>query len=239
MHTETLSYSFAGTNFSGFLAYDDTIDTPRPAVLIAPDWSGRNTFADEKAIALAKCGYVGFAIDMYGDGKVFNTNDEKAAMMQPLLDDRMLLQQRIQAAYNRVQTHPHVDPTRIGAIGFCFGGLCVLDLARSNSPVQGVVSFHGLLHSPPVHSGNISTKILVLHGYDDPMVKPEQVITFADEMTNAQADWQIVMYGHTMHAFTNPAADDPDFGTVYQGKTSQRAWQMMQSFFTEIMTPDK
>lgn len=235
MHTEFVDYYEGTTHLKGFIAYDQTLAKKRPAILIAPDWSGCNDFARTKAKKLAELGYVGFALDMYGEGKQGSTNEEKAALIQPLLEDRALLQRRMLAALTFIQQHTAVDHAQIAAIGFCFGGLCALDLARSGAAIQGVVSFHGLFNPPeklPTH--RILAKVLALHGYNDPMVSPDQVNALAQELTAAQADWQIHMYGNTLHAFTNPLANDPGFGTVYNKVADQRSWQAMQDFFKEL-----
>jgi dienelactone hydrolase len=171
---------------------------------------------------------------MYGKNKMGQTKEEKIALIQPFMQDRTLLKQRILAAFDVIQKNPHVDEKRIGAMGFCFGGLCVLDLARSGAHVKGVVSMHGLLQAPPFAHQIIQASILALHGYDDPMVTPDQVMQFADEMTEAKVDWQFVMYGNTMHAFTNPQANDPGFGTVYNPKANARAWIAVKEFFKEV-----
>jgi len=207
-----------------------------PAVIVIHDWTGKNEFACKKAEKLAKLGYAGFALDMYGKGKIGNTKEEKMALMQPLISDRSTLLTRILAAYDTVRELPEVDATKIAAIGFCFGGLCVLDLARSGTDVKGVVSFHGLLNAPEnATQQKIKSKILALHGFDDPMVPHDQIIAFGDEMTAAKADWQLHMYGGTMHAFTNPMANDPGFGTVYHKTADERSWQSMVDFFREIL----
>jgi dienelactone hydrolase len=235
-----VEYHDSGVVLEGYYAFDDTAHNKQPIVLIAHDWSGRNDFFCQKAEKLAELGYVGFAIDMYGKGKIGSTKEEKKALMQPLIEDRAMLQRRILAAVTAAKTIEQADTMRVGAIGFCFGGLCVLDLARSGANLKGVVSFHGILHAP----GNLSTqplikaKILVLHGYDDPMIPPQQVITFAAEMTKAKANWQIDMYGHAMHAFTNPEANDPSFGTVYNAQADARSSTAMKNFLTEIFHAD-
>jgi dienelactone hydrolase len=178
-----------------------------------------------------------FALDMFGQGIIGKTKDEKAALIQPLLADRELLGQRMLAALNVVQELDQVDNARIGAMGFCFGGLCVLDLARMGVKVCGVVSVHGLLHSPlSLRPNPIVAKVLALHGADDPMVPLDVVAEFQDEMSKAGADWQFHTYGGTMHAFTNPMANDPGFGTVYSAVADRRAWIMMKNFFTEIFS---
>ncbi len=209
----------------------------KPAVMVVHDWSGKNEFACTKAEKLAERGYIGFALDMYGKGRLGNTNEEKLALMSPLMANRQMLQQRIQAAFTTVQQIPDVDPNKIAVIGFCFGGLCALDLARSGTNIAGAVSFHGLLGAPE-HRGSekITAKILALHGYNDPMAKPDQIIAFGDEMTAAHADWQLHMYGNTAHAFMNPLANDPAAGLVYKPETAARAWRLMEDFLNEIFS---
>jgi len=235
MHTSTYIYYHGEQELYGYLAYDDSHDKPRPAVLVAPDWSGRNEFACKKAEMLAAMGYVGFAIDMYGHGRIGETTDEKKALMDPLAADRQLLRDRIRAGFDSVISMSEVDTGRVGAIGFCFGGLCVLDLARSGADLAGVVSFHGLLSKPEkLPNQKIQAKILALHGYDDPMVRPEQVNDFCQEMTKAEVDWQVHQYGHTQHAFTNPQAHDKQLGTIYSPLAEQRSMQAMTNFFDEI-----
>ncbi|HTM63782.1 MAG TPA: dienelactone hydrolase family protein [Gammaproteobacteria bacterium] len=218
--------------------YAPAVNAPAksPAVIVIHDWSGKNEFACKKAEKLTQLGFAGFALDMYGKGKIGNTKEEKVALMQPLISDRSKLLNRILAAYDTVRELPEVDATKIAAIGFCFGGLCVLDLARSGIDVKGVVSFHGLLNAPEnAKQQKIKSKILALHGYDDPMCPHDQIIAFGDEMTAAKADWQLHMYGGTMHAFTNPMANDPGFGTVYNKIADERSWQAMVDFFKEIL----
>lgn len=238
MYTSTHSYHDESETLEGFLAFDATNKNPRPAVLVAPDWTGCNDFARDKARLLAEMGYVGFAIDMYGRGVNGRNNEEKTALITPLMEDRASLQKRIRAAFDTAASMPEVDNTRIAAIGFCFGGLCVLDLARSGAKVKGVVSFHGLLRKPDNLSNpntQITAKVLALHGYDDPMVSPEEVQAFCEEMTKARVDWQVHQYGQTMHGFTNPTANDPSFGTVYSPVAERRSMQAMKDFLEEIL----
>jgi dienelactone hydrolase len=230
-----IKYNDNNTTMNGYYAYPDNINQPAPAVLVVHDWTGQNDHTRNKANELAKLGYVGFAVDMYGDGKTGATNEEKSALMQPLMNDRALLRSRITAALNTVRSLDHVDPAKIGIIGFCFGGLVALDLARSGADIKATVTFHGILNAPEnLKTEKIISKVLVLHGFADPMVKPEQVITFADEMTQHQVNWEIDMYGHVMHAFTNPQANDPGFGTVYNRDADKRSWVAMREFFQEV-----
>jgi dienelactone hydrolase len=236
MRTQNISYHDDDTLLEGYLAYNADFLKPRPAVLVAHDWSGRNAFACQKADKLAQLGYVGFALDMFGKGVSGKNKEEKSELIRPFVEDRKLLQKRILCAYDALRKIDVVDTSRIGAIGFCFGGLCVLDLARIGTKLRGVVSFHGLLNGPGEEGSNhkINAKILALHGNDDPMVPPQQVEAFEREMTKAGADWQINIYGHTLHGFTNPEANDPSFGTVYSENAEKRSWLAMMNFFTEV-----
>jgi dienelactone hydrolase len=235
MDTSNYLYHHGEQEFYGFLAYDETVDQPRPAVLVAHDWSGRNDFACEKAQMLASMGYVGFALDMYGQGRIGANTHEKKGLMEPLINDRLLLRARIRAGYDALIGMSEVDISRIAVIGFCFGGTCALDLARSGAELKGVVSFHGVLDKPKdIPNQAIHAKILVLHGYDDPMVPPAQVNEFCQEMTEAKVDWQVHMYGHTQHAFANPNAHDTQLGTVYNPIAEKRSLQAMTNFLQEI-----
>jgi dienelactone hydrolase len=233
--SNTVNYMDGDTLLEAFFAYDDAIDGRRPAVLINHAWGGRDEFVANKAVKLAELGYVGFALDMYGKGVLGSGPEENAKLMQPFVDNRALLQQRISAALSAVKLLPWVDDKKCAAIGFCFGGLCVLDLARTGADLKGVVSFHGLLGAPGNTEGmQVRAKILALHGHDDPMAPPEQVLAFEQEMTRAGADWQLHVYGNTMHAFTNPVANDPGFGTVYQADADRRSWIAMKNFLEEV-----
>lgn len=233
--TQKIEYYDGDTLLEGYYAYDDSKQEKKPGVLICHDWSGKNEFACKKAEHLAELGYVGFALDMFGKGKLGTTKEEKSALIEPFIQDRKKLLTRILAALTALKTIDVVDTNQVGAMGFCFGGLCVLDLARSGTDIKGVVSFHGLLF-PPEHAEkhDIKAKVLALHGYDDPMVKHDQIIAFGNEMTDAKANWELNMYGHTMHAFTNPQANDPSFGTVYNEQANKRSWIAMKNFFNEV-----
>lgn len=235
MHTSNLNYYHQDLELHGFIAFDEHIIKPRPAVLVAHDWSGRNDFACQKAQFLAEQGYVGFAIDVFGQGKIGLNTDEKMALITPFMKDRLLLRDRLTAALDAIVTRSEVDKKRVAIIGFCFGGLCALDLARSGAPIKGAVSFHGLLNKPEHWvSQPIKAKILALHGYDDPMVEPNQVHAFCKEMTEAKVDWQMHMYGNVQHAFTNPEAHDTDLGTIYHPLAEKRSMMAMINFLDEI-----
>ncbi|RLA25550.1 MAG: carboxymethylenebutenolidase [Gammaproteobacteria bacterium] len=235
--SNTVNYLDGGTLLQGFFAYDDTFEGRRPAVLISHAWGGRDEFVNNKARQLAELGYLAFALDMYGQGILGTSPEENAALMQPFIDDRHKLQQRIDAALYAVRLLPWVDDSKVAAIGFCFGGLCVLDLARMGANIKGVVSFHGLLNKPqnkPTKS--VLAKVLVLHGHDDPMASDDQVNAFCQEMTDRQVDWQLHHYGNTVHAFTNPVANNSAMGTIYNEVAAKRSWQTMKNFLEEIFS---
>ncbi len=233
--SNTVGYLDGEVLLEGFFAYDDAIEGRRPAVMINHAWAGRNEFVEEKALKLAGLGYFAFALDMYGKGVLGQNNEENAELMQPFMDDRGLIMKRMNAALYALKLMPWVDDKKIALIGFCFGGLCVLDFARSGSDVCGVVSFHGLLFAPENGKQNqIKAKVLVLHGHDDPMAPVEHVLALQNELTESGADWQFHSYGQTMHAFTNPVANDPGFGTVYQPLADRRSWMSMESFLAEV-----
>lgn len=235
MDTSNYLYHHGQLELHGFLALEEKFKPPRPAILIAHDWSGRNEFACAKAKILAEMGYIGFALDMYGNGRIGASTHEKKALMEPLVNDRLLLRERIRAAYDAVIGMPEVDNNQIGIIGFCFGGLCALDLARSGAEIKAVVSFHGFLNKPrDMPNAKIAAKILALHGYADSMVRPEQVSEFCQEMAEAKVDWQLHIYGNAQHAFSNPDAHDVQLGIVYNKKAEQRAWQATRNFLQEV-----
>lgn len=235
IQTTQVEYVHGGQSLLAEVAWDDALGA-RPGVLIAHTWAGRTAFEGEQARALAAQGYVGFALDMYGEGRVGQSVEENRELMMGVLADRRYLQQRMMAALEALRSLPQCDG-QTAALGFCFGGLCVLDLARSGADTAGVVSLHGLLSAPPevvAPEGGIRAKVLVLHGYDDPMVPPEDVLQFAAEMSAAGVDWQVHAYGGTQHAFTNPNANAPDMGTVYHAQSARRAFATTAQFLSEL-----
>ena len=235
IQTKALDYSQDGTSFEGYFAWNDAAAEPYPCVLVSHAWGGLGEFEQERARDLAELGYAAFCLDLYGKGVRGSSPEENAELMQPFLDDRAMLQSRLTLAVNVAGQQPGVDASRMAAIGYCFGGLCVLDLARVGGDVLGVVSFHGIFFPPGNTEGNeIGAKVLALHGWDDPMATPEQAVALAAELTAAGSDWQIHGSGHTVHAFTNPAANDPDRGTVYNETADRRSWQAMTNFLEEL-----
>ena len=236
IQTRTIEYSHGDTLLEGFLAWDDAFDAPCPAVAVAHAWGGRGEFEQDKAVKLAELGYVGFALDMYGKGVQGSGPDENAELMAPFMEDRQLLQERMHLGIATLRQQEEVDTGAVAAMGFCFGGLCVLDLARTGSDVRGVVSFHGMFMPPGNTAGNqITAKVLCLHGYDDPMAQPQSLLDLASELSAAGADWQVHAYGNTVHAFTNPAADDKAGGIAYDANADRRSWAALQDFLAEVL----
>ena len=235
IQTRLVDYESGGHTFEGMLAWDGAVNAARPGVLVAHTIAGRSGHEEGRARRLAEMGYVGFAMDVYGKGTQTTDLDRNRAMMDALRDDRPELQKRLLAGLTCLQEQAEVDAASIAAIGFCFGGLSVLDIARTGADVAGVVSLHGIFAPPGNTAGHkITAKVLALHGWEDPLATPEDVVGLAHEMTSMGADWQIHAYGNTTHAFTNPAADDWDGGKQYSADADRRSWQATENFLAEI-----
>ncbi len=232
MKTEKITYQSGENSFEGFLAQPE--GDSNPCVLIAHTWAGRDAFVEEKAKLLTELGYAAFAIDMYGDGKIGTSNEENAGMMQPLLDDREELARRALASLDAVSKIDSIDESKIVIMGYCFGGLVAMDLARTGADIKGAVSFHGFLAGPENSTNEIKAKLLALHGDSDPMVGQDQIESFRQEMTNKKVDWQLHVFGGAMHSFTNPEANDPDFGAVYSKNADERSWKIFTDLLKEL-----
>ena len=233
LHTETVVYKHGDTVLEGHLAYDDAVQGKRPGVLIAHCFRGLRDFVKERAELLANLGYIAFALDMYG---VIPKDDKEAfALARIYADDRALMRSRANAGLKALRTHELMDVKRVGAMGYCFGGGVVLELARSGAEITGTVGFHADLRTPNRDDAkNIKGKVLILHGADDPLVPTDQVLAFQDEMRKAKVDWQMIFYGGAVHAFTMPeSGTDPSKHTAYDEKADRRSWQAMQIFFLE------
>lgn len=209
------------------------VNLKRPVVLIFSDYFGRGEFSKERALMLSRMGYIGFAVDMYGTEQFAKDTDEASLFMEPFMEDRSFMVKRGKAALRAIEKIPHADLTQVAAIGFCFGGLCALDLARSGADLKGVIGFHTLLKPQKIQS-EIHAKVLILMGKDDPFETEQEIKTFQREMTLAMVDWQMHFYGNVMHAFTNPNACDKEKGTVYDDIAARRAYLAMQNFLHEI-----
>jgi len=234
--TRTVEYKHGEVTLEGYLAYDDASSDQRPGVLVVHEWYGLNENARMRAEKLAQLGYVALAVDIYGKGIRPKNNEEAGAQAGKYKGDRPLMRGRIIAALEELRRHPLVDSQRIAAIGYCFGGTTVLELARSGADIAGVVSFHGGLDTPdPADARNIKCKILVCHGADDPHVPAEQVTAFQNEMRSAGVDWQMIYYGGAVHSFTNSGlSTDNSQGAAYNADADRRSRGDMNQFFAEI-----
>jgi len=233
---EGVEYKHGEVVLEGYMAYDDAIQGKRPGVIVVHEWMGHNPYVRKRADQLAKLGYLAFAIDMYGKGVRAKDAKEAAALSNVYRSDRQLMRARANTGLEVLKKHPLADPRRITAVGYCFGGTTVLEMARSGADLAGVASFHGGLDSPnPADAKNIKGKVLALHGGDDPYVPTEQVVKFEEEMRKGEVDWQLVIYGGAVHSFTNPeAGNDPSKGAAYNEKADRRSWEAMKLFFGEI-----
>jgi dienelactone hydrolase len=236
LKTAEVSYKHGDLELEGYLSYDDAVAGKRPGVLVAHEWYGCNAYARKRADDLAKLGYVAFALDMYGKGVVAKDQKEASEKASVFKKDRALMRARAMAGLDILRRQPNVDPERMGAIGYCFGGTTVLELARGGADLVGVVSFHGGLDTPdPKDAKKIKGKILVLHGADDPFVPKEDVAAFEDEMKNAKVDYQLVKYPGAVHAFTNPTAgNDNGKGAAYNEDADKKSFQAMKEFFEKV-----
>ncbi len=234
--TKTVEYRHGDTVLQGYLAYDDALKGKRPGVLVVHEWTGLGTYVQKRVEQLAGLGYVAFGADIYGMGIRPGTPPAAAKEAGKYRNDRQLMRARAKAGLDVLRGQPTVDPGRLAAIGYCFGGTTVLELARSGADMRGVVSFHGGLDTPnPGDARNIRAKVLVLHGADDPHVPPQQVAAFQEEMRKGGVDWQMVIYGGVVHSFTNPdSGNDPTKGAAYNEKADHRSWEAMKVFFAEI-----
>jgi dienelactone hydrolase len=233
MKIETLTYSDGQTTFHGYLA-DPEGSGRRPGVLVVHEAPGLNDHPKRRARMIAELGYVALAADIYGNGRVAQKPEESQQLMAPFREDVTKLRRHTRAGFDALAKLPNVDPKRLGAMGYCFGGLAVLELARAGAPLAGVVSFHGILDTKtPEDAKNVMAKILVCAGADDPLVPPAQVAGFEQEMTKAGVDWQVVTYGGAKHAFTNPDANRPPV-LQYNAAADARSWEAMRSFWFEL-----
>ena len=234
--TRTVEYKQGDTVLEGFVAYDDGKKGKRPGILVVHEWWGLNQFIKDRAVALAKLGYVAFAPDIYGKGVRPATMEEAGKTAKIYKSDRTLLRARVKAGLDELRKLKLVDVKKLAATGYCFGGTTVLELARSGADIAGVVSFHGGLDSPNPQDGkNIKARVLVLHGAVDPFNAPADVAAFQDEMNKGNVDWHMVYYGNAVHGFTNSNnGTDNAKGLAYNASADKRSWAAMKLFFKEI-----
>ncbi|EQB63493.1 MAG: dienelactone hydrolase [candidate division Zixibacteria bacterium RBG-1] len=236
VQTDVVEYKHGNTALEGYVSYDKSLKGPRPGILVVHEWYGVNDYVKKRAQQLAQLGYVAFVVDMYGKGIHPTTPQECGIQAGKYRNDRPLMRARVKAALDELKKNKMVDPKKIAAIGYCFGGSVVLELARSGADIAGVVSFHGGLDTPtPEDAKNIKAKVLVCHGGDDPHITMEAVTAFHDEMSNAKVDYQVIIYGGAVHSFTNPdAGNDPSKGAAYSPSVDKRSREAMRQFFNEI-----
>jgi dienelactone hydrolase len=237
IHTETVDYKDGDATLEGFVAYDDAIQGQRPGILVVHQWMGLTDYEKKRAEMLAQLGYIAFCADIYGQGIRPANTHEAGAQAGKYKNDRQLLRERVNAGLAALREQPLVDQKHVAAIGYCFGGTTVIELARSGADVAGIVSFHGGLDSPtPADGKNIKCKVLICHGADDPFTSGKDLAAFENELRSAGVDWQLIKYGGAVHAFTQPSAGhDNSKGAAYNEKADKRSWEAMKQFFAEIL----
>jgi dienelactone hydrolase len=231
-----VEHTLDGQTFDSLLIFDEARQGPWPTVLVFHAWEGRSADQEKFANKLTGWGYAAVAVDLFGKGKCGKTTEECQALITPLLQDRATLRKRLLSVVDVAQGLPEIDAQRIAAIGFCFGGLCALDLARAGGHVKAVASFHGLFVPPGLPIAHpLAAKVIAFHGWDDPMAPPDQVVAFGKELTAAGADWQLHAYGATAHAFMNEHANAPQMGLIYNARSAARAWKELQVFLADAL----
>ncbi len=235
--TTPIDYPQGGDTLQGFLTYDDSVTKPRPGVVIFPEWWGLTDYPRHRAEQLAQLGFVAFSADMYGKGITTKDPKQAEAYANKFYSNIPLMRGRTQAALEILRKDAHTSPSTVAAIGYCFGGKCALELARSGADLNAVVSFHGGLSTQnPDDAKNIKAKILICTGADDAFIPPAQIDAFEDEMRKANVNWQVNVYSGAHHAFTNPDADQFHLPNIaYNAQADQRSWAAMLDLFTETL----
>ena len=238
MKEETITFTADSANLHAFVVYNDSVKGKRPAILVLPEWWGLNDYPKMRARELAKLGYVAMAVDVYGDGKVADNPDSAKAYATPFYMHPEKAKARIDAAIARIRSYDNVDSSKIGAIGYCFGGGILINTARLGDDLKGLVSFHGSLLGTPARKGLLTTKLLVLHGNADKFVSPQDVAAFKKQMDSIGATYTFVGYDSATHAFTNPASTETgkkfNMPIAYNAKADSASWDAMKNFFTEL-----
>jgi dienelactone hydrolase len=241
--TRELNYRHGDTVMHGMLAYDDASKEARPGVLVVHEWWGQNDYPRERARMLAALGYTALAVDMYGDGRTAAHPDDAGKFAGAVSGDLPLARARFEAALAALREQPTVADDKIAAIGYCFGGGVVINMARLGTEIDGVVSYHGsLASSEPAGPGDVKTRVLVFNGADDPLVTAEQIAAFKQEMDAAGADYEFINYPGALHGFTNPGADETgrtfDLPLAYDPEADRDSWERTQAFFDQIFADD-
>jgi dienelactone hydrolase len=236
--TQAVEYRHGDAVLEGYLAYDDAVEGKRPGILVVHEWKGLNDYAKSRAGQLAAMGYTAFAADMYGKGILAKDHAEAGKLAGVYLNDRNLMRERARAAYEVLKQNEQVDPSRIAAIGYCFGGATVLEMARAGMGLRGVASFHGALKTPsPAGPGGVRARVLVFNGAEDTFISPEDIAAFKKEMTESGADWNFVEMEGAVHSFTVPSAgSDKSTGVAYHPEADRKSWAMLEDFLKEIFS---
>ncbi|TMI94022.1 MAG: dienelactone hydrolase family protein [Bacteroidetes bacterium] len=235
---ETVTYTARGVTMNGYVVYDATKEGKRPGVLVVHEWWGLNDYPKMRARKLAELGYIAMAVDMYGNGKTADNPDDAGKMAGPFYQDPQMAKARFDTALNKFKSYSQVDTNNLAAIGYCFGGGIVLNMARLGENLNGVVSFHGSLVGTPADKNLLKAKILVCHGAADQFVKPEEVARFKKQMDSIGADYTFKQYPNASHAFTNPNATPVGqkfkIPIAYNGAADSASWSDMKDFFAKI-----
>lgn len=233
MHTQLISYQHDNHELEAFVAYAS--EERSPLVILCHAWQGRDDFICEKAREIAQRGYAAFALDMYGKGILGKSKEENAALKKPFIENREMLQKRVIKGFEAACHLSFVDATRTAVLGYGFGGICALDLARSGADLKGAMSVYGHFDPPPHELvKSMRAKVLVLHGYKDPVTSQIELQRFENEMNDGNVDWQVHLYGNAMHAFATPGANDPKAGILYNVVAAKRAWMAIENFLAEV-----
>ncbi len=233
--TKTIEYKDGGTTLKGVLAWDDAVSGKRPGVLVVHEWWGLNDYAKSRAMELAEEGYVAFALDMYGDDKVTSHGNQAGEWMKQITANVAAWRQRANAGLAVLKAQPQVDAGKVAAIGYCFGGATVMQMAYAGANVKAVVSFHGSLPPAPADVTAITPRVLVAHGRDDAFIPAERIDAFQKGLDRVGADWEITIYSGTRHGFTNPGAGDYGIDNLAYNKTAdERSWAAMMKLFREV-----
>ncbi len=238
--TQEIEYQADDAILSGYIAYDKSLTQKRPGILVVHEWWGHNEYARNRAYQLAELGYVAFAVDMYGDGKLASHPSDAGKFMQEITNNMPLAEKRLHAALKILNKHKYTDSEKTAAIGYCFGGAMVLHLARIGADIDAIVSFHGSLGTQsPAQKDAVKAKVLVLHGADDPFIPKQQVVEFKSEMERAEVDYKFIAYPNVKHSFTNPQADEYSQkfnlpALQYDKNADKDSWSRMNQFFDEI-----
>jgi dienelactone hydrolase len=238
-----VKYNVQDVQMKGYLAYDENIKGKRPGVLVVHEWWGLNDYARKRARMLAELGYTALALDMYGEGKTAAHPDDAGKFSSELMKNFDVAKERFMAGMNLLKSEPTVDPARIAAIGYCFGGGVVLNMARQGVDLKGVAIFHGSLTAvKPAKPGSVEAKILVLNGADDKFTTKEQIEAFKQEMKNAGADFRFISYPGAVHSFTNPDADELgkkfNMPIAYNREADKKSWEELKKFLRLIFAKE-